>query len=167
MEARVDIGEMDIVLLQAGQKAKLEVDSFKDKKFTGVVTAVANSSEGLNASRCRQLGSSSSSFRAVGDAISGAHPHHGRRIFRPGMSVTATIETRTRTNAIAAPIASVTTRVAQAEKAIRRPKPIPCRPMPSPPTANNGDQFGQGRQKKAMKTKTSRWTWCLSWKATT
>jgi HlyD family secretion protein len=31
--------------------------------------------------------------------------------FRPGMSVSATIETRTRTNAIAAPIASVTTRV--------------------------------------------------------
>jgi HlyD family secretion protein len=31
--------------------------------------------------------------------------------FRPGMSVNATIETRTRTNAIAAPIASVTTRV--------------------------------------------------------
>jgi HlyD family secretion protein len=30
--------------------------------------------------------------------------------FRPGMSVNATIETRTRTNAIAAPIASVTTR---------------------------------------------------------
>src|SRR5271170_6672261 len=41
MEARVDIGEMDVVLLQAGQKAKLEVDSFKDKKFTGIVTAVA------------------------------------------------------------------------------------------------------------------------------
>src|ERR1019366_1295840 len=30
--------------------------------------------------------------------------------FRPGMSVNATIETRTRTNTIAAPIASVTTR---------------------------------------------------------
>ena len=39
MEARVDIGEMDVVLVQAGQKAKLEVDSFKDKKFAGVVTA--------------------------------------------------------------------------------------------------------------------------------
>jgi HlyD family secretion protein len=34
-----------------------------------------------------------------------------KEAFRPGMSVTATIETRTRTNAIAAPIASVTTRV--------------------------------------------------------
>src|SRR5450432_1386731 len=46
MEARVDIGEMDVVLIQPGQKADLEVDSFKDKKFTGVVTSIANTSEG-------------------------------------------------------------------------------------------------------------------------
>src|SRR5450432_281059 len=59
MEARVDIGEMDIVLLQIGQKAKLEVDSFKDKKFAGVVTAVANSSKDMSASS--SLGGSSSS----------------------------------------------------------------------------------------------------------
>ena len=48
MEARVDIGEMDIVLLQTGQLAQLEVDSFKDRKFDGIVTAVGNSSEGLD-----------------------------------------------------------------------------------------------------------------------
>ncbi|HWY29336.1 MAG TPA: efflux RND transporter periplasmic adaptor subunit, partial [Candidatus Acidoferrum sp.] len=40
MEARVDIGEMDIVLLQTNQPAEMEVDSFKDKKFKGLVTAV-------------------------------------------------------------------------------------------------------------------------------
>src|SRR6185312_5647762 len=50
MEARVDIGEMDIVLLQPGQKAKLEVDSIKDQKFSGTVTDVANSSKDMNAS---------------------------------------------------------------------------------------------------------------------
>jgi HlyD family secretion protein len=112
MEARVDIGEMDIVLLLVGQKAKLEVDSYKDKKFSGVVTAVANSSEGLNASSAlsgASGGSSSSGQSATQFQV---------RIlitdvesFRPGMSVSATIETRTRTNAIGAPIASVTTRV--------------------------------------------------------
>src|ERR1017187_1321252 len=65
MEARVDIGEMDIVLLQAGQKAKLEVDSFKDKKFAGVVTAVANSSKDLNASSSSGYSSSSTSQAAT------------------------------------------------------------------------------------------------------
>jgi HlyD family secretion protein len=117
MEARVDIGEMDIVLVQPGQKAKLEVDSFKDKKFAGVVTAVANSSEGLNAS------SSMSSLGGSSTASSGQSATQFQvRIrfketdaFRPGMSVSAEIETRSRTNVIAAPIASVTTRVVKSK----------------------------------------------------
>ena len=107
MEARVDIGEMDIVLLQAGQKAKLEVDSFKDRKFNGVVTDVANSSEGLNASSA--LSSSSSSGQSATQFQVRIRLTEGDQ-FRPGMSVSATIETRTHTNVIAAPIASVTTR---------------------------------------------------------
>jgi HlyD family secretion protein len=112
MEARVDIGEMDVVLVQAGQKAKLEVDSFKDKKFAGVVTAVANSSEGLNASSALSgysSGSSSSGQSATQFQV--RIRFTDIESFRPGMSVSATIETRTRTNAIAAPIASVTTRI--------------------------------------------------------
>ncbi len=107
MEARVDIGEMDVVLVQAGQKAKLEVDSFKDKKFAGIVTQVANSSEGLNASL--GTGSSSSSGQTATQFQVRIRFSEGE-LFRPGMSVSATIETRTHTNVIAAPIASVTTR---------------------------------------------------------
>jgi HlyD family secretion protein len=42
--------------------------------------------------------------------------------FRPGMSVSATIETRTRTNAIAAPIASVTTRIVKSKNVIAAAK---------------------------------------------
>jgi HlyD family secretion protein len=117
MEARVDIGEMDIVLLRTGQVARLEVDSFKDRKFNGVVTAVGNSSEGLDSSS--GLGGLSSSSGSSGQSAT----QFQVRIrftdlaeFRPGMSVTATIETRTRTNALAVPIASVTTRVIKSEK---------------------------------------------------
>jgi len=108
MEARVDIGEMDVVLLQAGQKAKLEVDSFKDKKFNGVVTAVANSSKDLNASAA--LGGSSSSSQAATQFQVRIRITDDEK-FRPGMSVSAEIETRARTNIITVPIASVTTRV--------------------------------------------------------
>src|SRR5204862_3539980 len=45
MEARVDIGEVDIVLIQLGQTARLEVDAFGDRKFTGAVTEIANASK--------------------------------------------------------------------------------------------------------------------------
>src|SRR5207302_10493280 len=35
MEARVDIGEIDVVLIKEGEVARLEVDAFKDRKFKG------------------------------------------------------------------------------------------------------------------------------------
>ena len=115
MEARVDIGEMDIVLLQVGQKAKLEVDSFKDVKFAGVVTAVANSSKDMNASSAYGSSSSSSSGQTATQFQVRIRLTEGDQ-FRPGMSISATIETRTRTNAIGAPIASVTTRLLKVKK---------------------------------------------------
>jgi HlyD family secretion protein len=108
MEARVDIGEMDIVLVKPGLKAKLEVDSYKDKKFSGIVSAVANSSEGLNSA---SGGSSSSSSGQSATQFQVRILITDKESFRPGMSVNATIETRTRTNVLSAPIASVTTRV--------------------------------------------------------
>ena len=108
MEARVDIGEMDVVLLKAGQKASLEVDSFKDKKFAGVVTAVANSSKDLNATST--FGSSSSSSQTATQFQVRIRILDEEQ-FRPGMSVGAEIETRARTNILTVPIACVTTRV--------------------------------------------------------
>ncbi len=101
MEARVDIGETDIVLLKPGQKARLEVDAFKDRKFTGFVSEIANSSKGSAVS-----GSSQEATKfEVRIRIQEKEP------FRPGMSVTSDIETRSRTNVLAVPIASVTTRL--------------------------------------------------------
>jgi HlyD family secretion protein len=109
MEARVDVGEMDVVLMQPGQNARLEVDAFKDRKFNGTVTEVANSAKGFGQSSA----SSQSSSSATGDATKfEVHIRiKEKELFRPGMSVTAEIETRSRTNVLAVPIASVTARL--------------------------------------------------------
>ncbi len=114
MEARVDIGEMDVVLIQSGQKVRLEVDSFKDRKFNGTVTAIGNSAEGLDSG---SYGSTLSSSSSSSSSSQGATQFQVRirvtekEFFRPGMSVTAEIETRSSTNVLAVPIACVTTRV--------------------------------------------------------
>ena len=107
MEARVDIGEIDVVLIAVGQTARLEVDAFKDRKFKGTVTAIANASKGSS----------------VNQQVSSSQPQEApkfevkirvedREAFRPGMSVTAEIETRSRKGVLAVPIQSVTTRLA-------------------------------------------------------
>lgn len=115
MEARVDVGEMDVVLMQPGQNTHLEVDAFKDKKFNGTVTEVANSAKGFGASASSALSSASS---GGGDATKfEVHIRiKEKELFRPGMSVTAEIETRSRTNVIAVPIASVTARLPKDKK---------------------------------------------------
>jgi HlyD family secretion protein len=107
MEARVDVGEMDVVLMEPGQNTRLEVDAFKDKKYNGVVTEVANSAKGFGQS------ASSLASSATGDATKfEVHIRiKEKEVFRPGMSVTAEIETRSRTNVLAVPIASVTARM--------------------------------------------------------
>ena len=149
MEARVDIGEMDIVLLQAGQKAKLEVDSFKDKKFAGVVTAVANSSEGLNASSSASALSGSSSGQSATQFQVRIRLTEGDQ-FRPGMSVSAEIETRTRTNTLAAPIASVTTRVLKSKNKTETSKTnsVPTNAIATSNTETNSSRLDKKSDEK-------------------
>jgi len=100
MEARVDIGEMDVIEIAPGQCAHLEVDAFKDRKFTGIVTEIANSSKTANAV---DAGQDATKFQ-VRIRIK------EKEAFRPGMSVTAEIETKSRTNVLAVPIQCVTAR---------------------------------------------------------
>lgn len=109
MEARVDVGERDVVLIKPGEPAKLEVDSYQDKKFDGVVTDIADSSEGLNAAGA--LTSSSSSSGQAATQFQVRIRFHDGEYFRPGMSVTAEITTRIHTNTLSVPLASVTTRL--------------------------------------------------------
>jgi HlyD family secretion protein len=112
MEARVDVSEIDVVLITAGQHVRLDVDAFKDRKFNGSVTAIAN------ASRSAGLGGVGGSSSSMGSSSSQDAPKFDVRIrildkeaFRPGMSVTAEIETRSRKNVLSVPIQSVTTRL--------------------------------------------------------
>ena len=103
MEARVDIGEIDVVLIAVGQNTKLEVDAFRDRKFSGKVSEIANSSKGS------ALATSSQSQEGTRFEVKIRIKE--KEVFRPGMSVTADIETRSRTNVLAVPIQSVTTRL--------------------------------------------------------
>jgi len=100
MEARVDIGEVDVVLIKVGQIARLELDSFRDRKFAGEVTEIANTAKSSGQGTQQEATKFEVRVRVK-----------DKEIFRPGMSVTAEVETRYRTNVICVPIQSVTTRM--------------------------------------------------------
>jgi HlyD family secretion protein len=107
MEARVDVGEMDVVGIKPGQNARLEVDAFKDRKFSGAVTDVASSSK--DSSQTGYSSGSSQSQEATKFQV--RIRLNDQEAFRPGMSVSADIETEYRTNVLTVPLASVTARL--------------------------------------------------------
>ena len=115
MEARVDIGEVDVVLIALNQKARLEVEAFRDRKFTGVVTEIANSSRSLSGQGSGGGGGGGGGQSQEATRFEVKIRIKDKETFRPGMSVTAEIETRSRTNVLSVPIQSVTTRLPKTE----------------------------------------------------
>jgi HlyD family secretion protein len=131
MEARVDLGENDVVLISPGQKAQLEVDAFKDRKFNGTVTEVANSSN--------DTGSLTSSTSQEATKFQVRIRIQEKQDFKPGMSVTAEIATRFRTNVLTVPIASVTTRLPKEKDKKKDTKMALADPPATNSTASKND----------------------------
>ena len=115
LEVRVDVGENDIVKINIGDSADVEVDAYNNRKFKGVVTKIASStksSTGLAVSndvtnyevRIRLLRSS------YEDLAGKTFP------FRPGMNASADIKTRRVDNVLAVPITAVNARVKGSDK---------------------------------------------------
>lgn len=161
MEARVDIGEIDVVLIKLGQKTRLEVEAFRDRKFAGIVTEIANAAKGpASASGSQGGGGGGQQQEAtkfeVKILITEKEP------FRPGMSVTAEIETRSRTNVLAVPIMAVTTRMPKddgKDKEKKEKEEATALPVKGPkkgeaPKANEVVFLMNGETAKSTKVKT-------------
>jgi HlyD family secretion protein len=107
MEARVDVGENDVVLVTVGDTAKIDVDSYPDRKFVGTVSQIANTA------KSRGLGTQDEVTNFEVRILLNTPPGVS---FRPGMSMAADVETETHTNVLAVPIQSVTVRMPKDEK---------------------------------------------------
>ena len=114
IEVRVDVGENDIPKVKIGDTALVEVDAYTKRKFKGVVTQIAATNRGANGTATTsstdvtnyevRIRLDPSSYQDLVDPKGKSFP------FRPGMSASADIQTRTRTNVLAVPINAVTTR---------------------------------------------------------
>ncbi len=110
--AQVDVGENDIPKVKFGDTAIVTVDAYGSRKFKGIVFKIANPSgsslSGVTSStevtnykvHVRLLQNSYSDLMGSGKPFP----------FRPNMSATADIQTRTEVNVLSVPLAAVTTR---------------------------------------------------------
>jgi HlyD family secretion protein len=116
IEIRVDVGENDIPKLHLGDSAVITVDAYNDRKFRGVVTQIASSNNGASAQS--SLGNTSTdvtNYKVYIRILTESYADllgrgKGTFPFRPGMSASADIQTRTHANVLSVPINAVTTR---------------------------------------------------------
>lgn len=111
MEVAVEVNENDIVRVGLLDTTEIEVDAYLDNKFMGIVTEIANSANTIGTSadqvtnfdvKIRML---QSSYKELQDKSK-----ENRAPFRPGMSATVDIRTKSVKDALAVPIQAVTTR---------------------------------------------------------
>jgi HlyD family secretion protein len=133
MEVSVEVSENDIVRVNEGDTALVEVEPYKKRKFKGLVTEVSNSANvtGVSADqvtnftvKIRILRSSYNDL--IGNSLSTRYP------FKPGMSATVEIQTETVKGASCIPLEAVTTRK---------------------PGDKKEKGYGRGKDKKAEKNK--------------
>jgi len=114
IEIRVDVPENDIVKVHLGDTALVEVEAYSNRKFKGVVTKIASSNNGaasssLSASASNDVTQYQVNVLLLADSYmdligKGSFP------FKPGMSATADIQTKTHADVLSVPINAVTTR---------------------------------------------------------
>jgi len=126
MELEVDVNENDVVNISVGDTAAVEVDAYPDRSFSGIVTEIANSARVTGQGSSEQVTNFPVKIRVL-DAHNITHatssgvndvvlntevPVESSETpnFRPGMSGTVDVFTKTIAAAIAVPIQSVTVR---------------------------------------------------------
>jgi HlyD family secretion protein len=116
IEAIVDVGENDIPKVHLGDSALLEIDAYNNRKFRGVVTQIASSVSTAAGSTTTISTNDVTNYKvhirlspaSYKDLIDPGRPKYFP--FRPGMSASADIQTRTHTNVLSVPINAVSTR---------------------------------------------------------
>lgn len=115
MEVLVDVNENDIIKVNLKDTAIIEMDAYPGKKFTGIVTEVANSakSSGLTVSSSDEVANFEVKILILKDSYQDliSEEKNIKFPFRPGMTATVDIQTETKTGVLSVPILAVTTRM--------------------------------------------------------
>ena len=128
LEARVDVGENDIVKVNIGDSADVEVDAYNNRKFKGIVTQIAASTAtagtGVVSSTTNDVTNYEVRIRldpgSYSDLIDPRNPK--KFVFRPGMNASADIKTKRHDDVLSIPINSVSARVKGSDKSIEDKK---------------------------------------------
>lgn len=122
LEVRVDVGENDIVKINIGDSADVEVDAYNNRKFKGVVTKIASSTTGGASMLPSSNDVTNYEVRIRLEKSSYQDLANKTFPFRPGMNASADIKTKRVDNVLAVPITGVNARVKGSDKSMEDKK---------------------------------------------
>lgn len=107
MEVEVDVNENDIVKVNIGDSANIEVDAYLKREFKGIVTSISNSASAtLTADQVTNFKVKVRILKeSYQDLLEGKPANFSP--FRPGMTATVDIITKRKENIVAVPISAV------------------------------------------------------------
>jgi len=117
IEVVVDVGENDIPKVKLGDTSIIEVDAYGNRKFKGLVYKIANPTTTTTGSTSTDVTNYKVHIRLLTDTYKDLVAVGKGFPFRPGMTASADIQTRTRQNVISVPLNAVTTRDRKSDKA--------------------------------------------------
>lgn len=112
IEVQVDVSENEVLRVDIGDEADIEVDAYLDKKFTGTVMEIANTAQesvtgGFSSD---QVTNFTVKVRIDRKSYQNLMRKGRKYPFRPGMSATVDIKTDTRKDVLSLPVPAVTSR---------------------------------------------------------
>ena len=112
IEVRVDVGENDIPKVKLGDTAVVQIDAYSNRKFTGIVYKIANpnTSTSLTAAASTDVTNYKVHIRLLESSYTDLIIPHKSFPFRPNMSASADIQTKTKANVLSVALNAVTTR---------------------------------------------------------
>ncbi len=118
IEVRVDVGENDIPKVKIGDTAIVEVDAYTNRKFKGLVYKIANPNTGnAAATSTNDVTNYKVHIRLLPSSYQDLITPRKSFPFRPGMSASADIQTKTKANVLSIALNAVTTRDKKGDKA--------------------------------------------------
>ena len=108
----VDVNENDIVRVNLGDTALVEIDAYLGRFFKGIVTEIASSAKSATVASLDQVTNFEVKIQLLKDSYKDLIPANNPKYFpfRPGMSSTVDIQTNTKHNVLSLPIQAITTR---------------------------------------------------------
>lgn len=111
IEVRVDVGENDIPKVKIGDTAIVEVDAYTNRKFKGVVYKIANPNTSTSVTTSStDVTNYKVHIRLLTSSYEDLITPKKSFPFRPGMSASADIQTKTKANVLSVALNAVTTR---------------------------------------------------------